>query len=271
MRLMLCIREAAIWLNLCRLRNATRRLICWHASHHVYHVHIPTVQVIMSSEFINGIGVHTMNVSSLVCDAVTGRSDVIDHKMGRSNYDGRMIAWGWLLLVLVVAPAHGFTEELIKCKVCERAVSHVWGKGVALRHHCLVTKGPDRDVRCDFHDIQPHAIDQMVWGVCDVLPTTYKAIHESEFDLVLHEDPQHPEELAKLIASTCIKYVHKHHGAEILGEKIQRHLQHSHGPERLEPIVRDVCSHVCKAPPPTSASKPRRYAPRPWTPPDDEL
>ncbi|CUE95827.1 membrane-associated protein, putative [Bodo saltans] len=152
-----------------------------------------------------------------------------------------------VVLLLMMIPVDAFSEELIRCKVCQRAVSHVWGRGVALMHHCKTTRGADRDRRCDFHDIHPHAIDQMVWGVCDALPTTYQAIHESEFDLVLHEDPQHSDELAKLIISTCSKFVHDHHGVEVLGDKIHRHLQHSIPHERHVTIAEDVCSHVCAA------------------------
>lgn len=150
-----------------------------------------------------------------------------------------------LLVLAVVSPTDAFSEELIRCKVCQRAVSHVWERGVTLVKHCKTTQGADRDHRCDFHDIHPHSIDQMIWGVCDALPVTYKAIHESEFDLVLHEDPQHSEELASLIVATCTKFVHDHHGVEVLGEKIQRHLQHSVPDERHITIAEDVCSHVC--------------------------
>jgi hypothetical protein len=152
-----------------------------------------------------------------------------------------------LILCSAVPCADAFSEDLIRCRVCERAVSHVWERGVALMRHCKLTRGAERDRRCDFHDIHPYAIDQMVWGVCDALPTTYQAIHESEFDLVLHDDPKHSEELTQLITSTCSKFVHDHHGVEVLGDKIHRHLQHSIPHERHVTIAEDVCSHVCAA------------------------
>lgn len=172
------------------------------------------------------------------------------------------------VIMLLGSPAATFSTELIKCKVCERAVSHVWSRGLELRRHCISVKGVDRDERCDFHGIHPWAIDRMVWGVCDALPRTYKAIHDSEFDLVLHEDPQHSDDLASLIKATCNTFVHNHHGVEVLGARIQAHLEHGHHEDSLPAITHEVCNHACarKRPPELLGSRNQKKV---WTPQKD--
>ncbi len=154
----------------------------------------------------------------------------------------------FLTISLIFCGVRGsFSESLIKCKVCERAVEHVWTKGQELRRLCKHTpKGVERDIRCDFDGIHSHAIEQMAWGVCDVLPLTYKAIHESEFDLILHDDPQHPAELAEALKAACIRFLHDEHGAENIGMQVHRHLEAGQGTQKILPTLRkDFCSKAC--------------------------
>ena len=101
--------------------------------------------------------------------------------------------------------------DYIRCKVCYRAIEHVWNKGVELRSHC---RAEGTDPRCDFSNVHSFGIEEMVDGICDDLPLTHKAIHESEFDLVLHDNPDHPEHVSTAITKTCREWVHDEHGAE---------------------------------------------------------
>jgi hypothetical protein len=103
-------------------------------------------------------------------------------------------------------------EDIIRCKVCERAIGYVWNQGEKLRRHC---KSPERnDTRCDLSNVHHFGIDEMVHQVCDKLPHTHKAVQGSEFDLVLHDDPQHPDHVIEAITNTCVKWVHEDHGLD---------------------------------------------------------
>lgn len=103
-------------------------------------------------------------------------------------------------------------EKVIRCKVCERAIQHVWHEGENLRWHCK--DGDSTDPRCKYSFLHRFGIEEMVENVCDKLPTKYQAIHESEFDMVLSEDPSHPEHVAEAIRATCVKWVHEFHSVE---------------------------------------------------------
>lgn len=153
----------------------------------------------------------------------------------------------FVVLALCGTVLAGFSESLIKCKVCEKAIEHIWTKGAELRRLCKHhPPGPDRDERCDFDEIHPHAVEQMSWGACEALPVTYKAIHESEFDLILHDDPQHPVELAAALKDACIKFLHDEHGAEHIGFSILQHLRHNQVTSRILPILKkDFCTAAC--------------------------
>ncbi len=152
------------------------------------------------------------------------------------------------VMLLVAGQVHGgFSENLIKCKVCERSVEHIWTKGQELRRMCKhAVPGIERDIRCDFENVHPHAIEQMSWGVCDALPVAYKAIHESDFDLILHEDPQHPVELAEALRAACIKFLHDEHGAENIGTQVHQHLEAGQGARNiLQTLRQDFCAKAC--------------------------
>lgn len=101
--------------------------------------------------------------------------------------------------------------DFIRCKVCNRAIAHIWHKGDALRRHCFQE---GTDPRCDFSNLHSFGIEEMVHDVCEDLPLTHTAIHESEFDLVLAENPDHPEYVSSAIKTACQEWVHGEHGAE---------------------------------------------------------
>ena len=102
-------------------------------------------------------------------------------------------------------------EDVIRCTVCNRAIEHIWDKGEKLRKHC---KEEGTDPRCDFSNMHAFGIEEMAHAACEDLPKNYKAIHDSEFDLVLHDDPDHPEHVSKAISKACRAWVHDEHGAE---------------------------------------------------------
>lgn len=160
-----------------------------------------------------------------------------------------IVASTLLVLLLVASPLHAYPDPLIRCKVCERAVSHVWEKARELRQHCRYEA---TDSRCDFNGIHPHGIDQMVWGVCDTLPKTYQAIHESEFDLVLAEDPKHTDKVATAIRHSCMRWLHTYHGVEKIGRLVHDNLKVGKGDNVLRSMQDHFCFEACKAPEPAS-------------------
>eukprot|EP00672_Neobodo_designis_P014069 CAMPEP_0174866612 /NCGR_PEP_ID=MMETSP1114-20130205/62403_1 /TAXON_ID=312471 /ORGANISM="Neobodo designis, Strain CCAP 1951/1" /LENGTH=183 /DNA_ID=CAMNT_0016101775 /DNA_START=28 /DNA_END=579 /DNA_ORIENTATION=- len=147
---------------------------------------------------------------------------------------------------LLFAGAAAYPDELIRCKVCERAITHVWERAEALRSHCQTGV---QDVRCDHHHADPNEIDKMAWGVCDALPTTYHAIHESEFDLVLKEgdtDPVHTAEAARAIKNSCIRWLHTGHSAEEVGRVVRANIEAGKPGHVIMPgIRRRFCKKAC--------------------------
>lgn len=115
---------------------------------------------------------------------------------------------------IMIVAGQNIDEKYIRCKVCNRAIQHAWQEGVHLRNHC---KHEGTDPRCKYSFLHKFGIEEMVNDVCDALPRKYQAIHESEFDLVLRDDPQHPEHVAAAIRDTCVKWIHEFHGVEEVG------------------------------------------------------
>lgn len=150
-----------------------------------------------------------------------------------------------ILLLALICVVAAFDENLVRCKVCERAVQHVWTKGKELRRHCKTN--PQEDKRCDFSNLHPHAVDQMVWGVCDALPTTYQAVHaDGAFELILHDDPSHPEQLVALLRETCIKFLHDEHGVENIGRVVLGNLEVNKPTEIiLDGLKERFCNAAC--------------------------
>jgi hypothetical protein len=148
------------------------------------------------------------------------------------------------LVALVTSGVHGYDDQLIRCKVCERSVSHVWHRSAELRSMC---RAGVMDTRCDYTQPNPTAIDQIAWGVCDALPTSYHAIHDSEFDLVLGEgDPEHTDEAAETIKRSCIRWLHHQHGAEEVAGVVRGALEMGKTTDTaLTGIRRQFCHKAC--------------------------
>jgi hypothetical protein len=109
---------------------------------------------------------------------------------------------------LCLADISKYDDDLIRCKVCERTIEHVFRRGAELRSHC---KDEGTDPRCDYSNLHSFGIEEMVHTACDDLPKTYQAIHDSEFEMVLHDSPEHAPEVALAIKRTCVRWVHDQH------------------------------------------------------------
>jgi hypothetical protein len=113
-----------------------------------------------------------------------------------------------LFVSLANADINRVDDDFIRCKVCQRAIEHVFRAGAELRTHC---KEVSTDPRCDYSNLHHFGIHEMVHTACDDLPKNYQAIHDSEFDMVVHDDPQHAPEVALAIKRTCVDWVHDQH------------------------------------------------------------
>ena len=134
-------------------------------------------------------------------------------------------------------------EDFIRCAVCRRAIAHIWHKGDALRKHC---RDEGTDPRCDFSNLHAFGIEEMVQNVCDDLPLTHQAMHDSEFDLVLHDSPDHPEFVSAAITRACKHWVHSEHGAEQVALYIYANLDARKTTETiLHNLQHRYCSRAC--------------------------
>jgi hypothetical protein len=150
--------------------------------------------------------------------------------------------------------ASALDDKLIRCKVCERAIDYIWHQGDNLRAHC---KSPDRDhPGCDHSNMHHYTIEEMTREVCKKLPKTHQAIEESEFDLVLHEDPQHPEHVSDQIYRTCVKWVHDEHGLDNVAMYMYANLDAGkHRDTILHALRHKFCKNACN---PYYEHQPRR-------------
>lgn len=150
--------------------------------------------------------VHTHRISPHFCENI---ASVYSHVVKDAVNDMRLVALLAFVAILIAGfqtTVDAFPDELIRCKVCQRAIEHVFRKGAELRDHC---KSEERnDPRCDYSNLHSFGIEEMVHTACDDLPKTYQAIHDSEFEMVIHDDPQHSKEAALAIKRTCVKWVH---------------------------------------------------------------
>lgn len=142
----------------------------------------------------------------------------------------------------------------IECAVCRTATTHVWERATAVLAHCREFKGPDRDDRCDFHQLHPWAIDQMVWGVCDALVEEYKVPAEGPFRLVRQtEAVQHVSEEASMLRDVCVDVFHHREkgGAEEVGATFQAQLESTgmiraaRSEEALRTLHESLCASAC--------------------------
>jgi hypothetical protein len=156
-----------------------------------------------------------------------------------------VIALAALALVLVAQAnlAAALDDDLIRCKVCEKAIADVWHDGVALRAHCRTEMA---DPRCDYMNLHKFGIEEMVHKVCDKLPTTHQAMVEEGFDLVAKQDPDHPEHVAAAIRDSCYKWIHDEHGLEKVGLYMFANLDSGKATETiLHSLQFKFCSAAC--------------------------
>ena len=136
-------------------------------------------------------------------------------------------------------------ESLIRCKVCERAIGYIWHQGVALRLHCRENH-QSADHRCDNSNMHHFGIHEMVHEVCDKLPRTHATIEHSEFDLVLHHDPQHPTAVAEKIRNACVKWVHHEHGLDAVSLYLYANLDSGKSTDTiLHSLQHRFCKNAC--------------------------
>ena len=144
-------------------------------------------------------------------------------------------------------------EERIHCKVCDRAIAHIWNEGVALRKHC---KMHNTDSRCDNTNLHKSGIHEMIKDVCDDLPKTHQGMmHDDEFEIFAHEEPKHEAELLDAIQRSCKKWVHEHNGFPALNKFLYANLD-SGKPTRaiLHPLQRRFCRGACQRKPSSASS-----------------
>ena len=155
------------------------------------------------------------------------------------------------ILCVLAATVLGFPDKLIRCKVCDRAMHHVWMKAVELRHKCRhhYTESGHPDERCDYSNVHPWAVNQMVWGVCDALPVTYQAVLKDEdFRIIATEgDPAHTEEAARAIKESCVRWLHTVHTAESVGNTVLGNLEVGKTTEViLKSLKKRFCQKACQ-------------------------
>lgn len=143
------------------------------------------------------------------------------------------------LSIVIEAPQ----EELIRCKVCNRAIEHIWDKGAELRAHCKIE---GTDPRCDFSNMHSFGIEEMASAVCEGLPETHQALQGSEFDIVLAEFPEHPRSVAKVISRACRRWLHEQHGAEKIALYIYSNLDAGKAKGQiLHALQHRFCKNAC--------------------------
>ena len=156
-----------------------------------------------------------------------------------------LVALFAVVLLLSVVPAAAFPDELIRCKVCSRAIEHVFRQGAELREHCEDENREDRDARCDYVNLHHFGIEEMVHNVCDDLPKTYQALHDDgDFEMTVHDDPQHAPEVVMALKRTCVKWVHDQ------GEEVSTYIFGNLDAQKsadvvLPSLVRRFCSLAC--------------------------
>lgn len=134
-------------------------------------------------------------------------------------------------------------EDQIRCKVCNRAIEHIWDKGAELRSHC---KSEGTDPRCDFSNMHSFGIEEMAHAVCENLPETYQALQGSEFDMILADYPEHPRAVSKAISRACRRWVHEQHGAEKVALYVYSNLDAGKSKGQiLHSIQHRFCKNAC--------------------------
>jgi hypothetical protein len=150
------------------------------------------------------------------------------------------------------ARVNALDDAQIKCKVCDRAVAHIWEQGVVLRRHCQKEFGnAGHDVRCDLNNLHKHGVEAMVKDVCDDLPKTHQSIAESEFEMMMHDEPVHDAGVAEAIQAACVRWVHDEHGVETLTRLIFANLDSGKSSSTiLHSLQARFCDSACDTLPP---------------------
>ncbi|CUG91528.1 membrane-associated protein, putative [Bodo saltans] len=138
----------------------------------------------------------------------------------------RSITVAFVVVIMLCLAAATVSSELvddkyIRCKVCDRAIAHIWHQGVELRKHC---KTHGTDPRCYITNLHKHGVEEMVRDVCEDLPKTHQSLTHSEFDLVVHDNPNHDAEIITAIRDSCVKWVHDTHTVEAVTRLIYANL-----------------------------------------------
>ena len=166
----------------------------------------------------------------------------------------RVVSFAILALLFVVLFAavavNAIAEEQIKCKVCDRAIAHIWEQGVKLRTHCKVH---GTDPRCDISNLHQTGIEGLVHEVCDDLPRTHQALLESDFEMIAHDDPKHEPEIIDAIKSACVRWVHKEHSVPTVTRLIYANLDAGKSTRTImHALQQRFCDAACRKDAPSS-------------------
>jgi hypothetical protein len=143
------------------------------------------------------------------------------------------------------------TDNFIRCKVCDRAIAHIWHQGVKLRTHCAVHS---TDKRCDITNLHRSGVEEMVKEVCDELPQTHQALIDSEFELIAHEDPKHEPHQIEAIRNACIRWVHDEHTVDYVSRLIYANLDAGKSTQViLHKLQERFCDAACRKVEPQNA------------------
>lgn len=152
-----------------------------------------------------------------------------------------------VLAVATLSMVDAFPDEMIRCKVCEKGVHHIWHSAARLRAQCRGGKG---DATCTAHHPHENEVARMAREVCDDLPQTYHAIRDdTDFNLVLKEvPPDHSDEVVRAIKNSCLRWLHSHHhhGAEEVAKVIMANIEAGKTTDMILPgLTRKFCRKAC--------------------------
>lgn len=140
-----------------------------------------------------------------------------------------------------------FEDRVVRCKVCDRAIAHIWHQGVELRKHCKIH---GTDPRCYITNLRKDGIEEMVRDVCDDLPKTHQALLHSEFDLVASDQPDHDAAVIEGIRAACVEWVHDRHSVEGVTRLMYANLDAGKSTQViLHRLQERFCDDACKPQP----------------------
>lgn len=141
-------------------------------------------------------------------------------------------------------------ETKIRCKVCDRAIAHIWHQGVELRKHC---KLHNTDPRCKHTNLHKHGVEEMVNDVCtDVVKHHNAVLDGSRFDMTPIENGATSNNDAALnaaITESCKKWVLGSNTAATLTKYVFANLEAGKPTQAiLNPLQAKFCSRACQPP-----------------------